>query len=62
MKPVEALLTQEYDLVVVALTNEEICKQIKQNLIAMGIASEKIRHMTVSAEILKAAQAIFLEQ
>ncbi len=62
VKPVEALLTQEYDLVVVALTNEEICKQIKQNLIAMGIASEKIRHMTVSAEILKAAQAIFLEQ
>ena len=61
-EPVQALQNKEYDVVVIALVNEEICEQIKQDLIAMGIDPEKIRYATASPEVLKAVEAVFLDQ
>ncbi|MEY8259520.1 glycosyltransferase family A protein [Oscillospiraceae bacterium 50-60] len=61
-EPVQALQSKEYDVVVIALVNEEICEQIKQDLIAMGIDPEKIRYATASPEVLKAVEAVFLDQ
>jgi len=62
VEPIETLRNREYDVVIVALVDEEICKEIKQDLTAMGIAPGKIRYVTASPEVLKAVETIFSEE
>lgn len=61
VRPVEELLKQEYDVIILALVNEMTCEEIKRNLTAMGIAPDKIRYATASPEVLDAVKAILIQ-
>lgn len=58
VKPVEVLLTQDYDRVIIALSDEKICEEIKNNLIGMGIAADKIRYVSATPKVLDAVKKI----
>lgn len=59
VEPVRRLLEEAYDVVVIALVNEVICKEIKQNLVSMSIEPGKVRYVTKSPDLLEAVRAIF---
>ena len=61
MKPVEALLTHEYDLIVIAVQDTAVCEEIKQDLTAMGIDSGVIRYVNVSKKLVEATKKILME-
>lgn len=61
VKPVEALLTHEYDLIVIAVQDTAVCEEIKQDLTAMGIDSGVIRYVNVSKKLVEATKKILME-
>ena len=58
VEPVEELLHQDYDAVIIALVDENVCEEIKCDLIKMGIKTEKIRYPTASPEVLEVIEGI----
>lgn len=60
--PVEALLEGEYDVVLIALTDEARCSEIRRSLTEMGIPGKKIRYAAASPEALDAVSEILREE
>lgn len=61
VEPVEELLRRDFDVVIIALIDEDICGEIKQDLINMGIMPEKIRYVSATPEVLNAAKKVMLD-
>lgn len=63
VQPVEALLTNNFDIVVVALVNKRIAAEVKENLVRMGVGERKIRILNEpSQEDLLKLEELFLPQ
>lgn len=58
VEPVTELLRREYDVIIIGLIDENICEEIKSDLINMGVAAEKIKYPSATPEALQAVNKI----
>lgn len=59
--PVDELMNRDYDVVIVGIVDGEICKEIRHDLINMGIDMEKIRYASASPKVVEAMKKIMFE-
>ena len=48
--PVEAVLTREYDFIIIASVDELVTKRVIERLLSLGVSSDKILTVTVPDE------------
>ena len=58
VKPIDALKEEEFDVVIIALINGQLCEDIKKSLVLLGIEPGKIRYAAPSPEMLEAVKEV----